>query len=505
LPKQGQQNSSLFTDITTAASALYRHVDAPYNDFTAQRLLPQKYSQLGPFIATGDINGDGLQDFFIGGGFNSSGRIFLQKKDATFSSYNLSDSIKMQEDEDCVLFDADGDGDLDLLVTCGDTRYEDGSDYYRPRLYTNDGKGHFTLQPTAIPSGVRTIAGCVSIGDYDGDGDMDLFIGGRVAGTYPLAPRSYLLRNDKGHFTDVTAAVCPALERPGMITSAVWADLDGDHQTDLIIAGEWMPIRIFHNDQGRLKEITDSTGLTQMNGMWRSLAVTDIDGDGDLDIIAGNLGLNCEYRADANEPMLLLAKDLDGNGSIDPLFFYYIKDNDGIRRPFPAINRGQFARQVPAVKKRFLYNHDYALAGLEDIFKVWSKDGMLQLSCNETRTCYLENRGHGKFVKHPLPPEAQFAPVNTILCEDLDHDGYKDLLLAGNEYQTEVMTGRYDASYGCFLKGSKSGSFTPIPPVSSGLILTGDVKNMKSIRSTSGQTLVLAAVNNDSLRVYKVR
>jgi hypothetical protein len=290
-----------------------------------------------------------------------------------------------------------------------------------------------------------------------------------------------------------------------MVTSAVWADLDGDHRTDLVIAGEWMPVRFFHNEQGHLKEVTGSTGLTRMNGMWRSLAVADIDGDGDLDIVAGNLGLNCQYQADSSEPMQLLAKDLDGNGSIDPLFFYYIKDNDGKRRLFPAISRRQFVRQVPSIKRRFLYNQDYARAGLDDIFRGWSKEGILQLTCNETRTCYFENQGHGKFVKHVLPVEAQFAPVNTILCEDFDHDGYKDILLAGNEYQAEVMTGRYDASYGCFLKGDKKGHFTSLPPVSTGLILTGDVKNIKSLRSVTGHTLVLAAVNNDSLRVYKVR
>ncbi|MES1159118.1 MAG: VCBS repeat-containing protein, partial [Bacteroidota bacterium] len=499
------RSAALFEEVTVATGALYRHVDAPFNDFTAQRLLPQKYSQLGPFITTGDINGDGLEDFFVGGGFNSSGRIFLQRKDATFLSYNLSDSVKMQEDEDCVLFDADGDGALDLLITCGDTRYEEGSEYYHPRLYLNDGKGHFSLQPTAIPSGVRTIAGCVSAGDYDGDGDLDLFIGGRVASVFPLAPRSFLLRNDHGYFTDVTATECPALQRPGMVAAAVWSDLDGDHRTDLVIAGEWMSVRFFHNEQGHLREVTEADGLPQMNGMWRSLAVADMDGDGDLDIVAGNLGLNNEYRVDAREPMQLLAKDLDGNGSIDPLLFYYIKDKDGVRRPFPAINRGLFAKQVPAVKKKFLYNRDYALAGLDDIFRIWPKDGALQLSCDETRSCYLENQGHGKFVKHILPVEAQFAPVNTILCKDFDHDGRMDILLAGNEYQTEVMTGRYDASYGCFLRQEKDGQFMAVPPAGSGLVLRGDVKNMKTLRSAAGQLLVLAAVNNDSLRVYHVK
>jgi hypothetical protein len=297
----------LIRNITTESNALYKHIDAPFNDYTLQRLLPQKFSQQGPFLATGDINGDGLQDFFVGGGFNSSGEIFLQQHNGAFQSYKLTDSIKMQEDEDCVLFDADGDGDADLLITCGDTRFEAGSPWYIPRLYLNDGKGHFSLQPSAIPSDVRTIAGCVSVGDYDGDGDLDMFIGGRVSHTYPIPPRSYILQNNKGIFKDVTTSVCPALKNPGMVTAAMWTHLDGhtDHLPDLLIAGEWMPLRFFHNERGHLQETTASTGLTNNNGMWRSLAIADIDNDGDPDIVAGNLGLNCDYQVDSAMPMQL--------------------------------------------------------------------------------------------------------------------------------------------------------------------------------------------------------
>ncbi|HEX5025870.1 MAG TPA: VCBS repeat-containing protein [Agriterribacter sp.] len=494
----------LFSDIGSSSGIAYRHHDNRFNDYGIQRLLPQKYSQLGPFITTGDINNDGATDFFIGGAFNFPGKIFTQKAGQTFSSKNLTDSIKFEEDMDCILFDADDDGDVDLLVTNGDMQYGDNSTYYKPRFYLNDGKGNFSLRSNAIPDAVRTIAGCVTAGDYDGDGDADLFIGGRVSKQYPISPKSFLLQNNNGVFTDVTAKVCPGLQRMGMVTSAVWTDFDHDKQADLVVAGEWMPLRFFKNNRGKLVEVTESTGLTRMNGMWRSLIATDIDNDGDTDLVAGNFGLNCDYRVSEAEPMQLYAADLDGNGSIDPVFFYYIKGEDGKKHSFPGISRTSFSDQVPAIKKQFLLYKDYSRATYHEIFKGKPEENILQLHCNETRSCFFENTGNGKFVKHPLPVEAQFAPVNAIICDDLDNDGFKDLLLAGNEYQAEVITGRYDASYGCFLRGNSNKSFTPVPPVKSGLILNGDVKDMSLIHLSNGKKILLAAVNDDSLRVFRI-
>jgi len=494
----------LFSDITSSYGIAYRHQENEFKDFDFQRLLPQKYSQLGPFITTGDIDNDGRQDFFIGGAFNFSGKLFSQQRTGQFTSRNLVDSIKMEEDMDCILFDVDRDGDSDLLITGGDVQYEPGADYYIPRLYINDGKGNFSLQRNAIPASVKTIAGCVATGDYDGDGDLDLFIGGRVSRRYPVSPRSFVLQNNKGIFSDVTDEVNPLLKEPGMITAAVWTDIDGDKRADLVVAGEWMPIRFFKNNDQRLIEITDQAGLGPNNGMWRSLIATDIDNDGDIDLVAGNLGLNCDYKVSDAEPMEVFASDIDDNGSIDPVFFYYIKDNKGKKQLFPGISRALLASQVPSIKKRFLLNSDFAKAGYKDIFKGKSADNVLTFHCNETRSCYFENTGNGKFAKHALPMEAQFAPVNAIICADLDNDGYKDLLLAGNEYQAEVMTGRYDASYGCFLKGSSKKEFTPVSPLVSGLILRGDVKDLSVLETGNAKKLVLAAINNDSLRVFRI-
>ena len=495
----------VFEEAALATHIAYKHTEGNYNDFASQRLLPQKYSQLGPFITTADVNKDGLMDFFVGGAFNFSGRLFIQQANGAFSSRAVTDSIKMQEDLDCIFFDADGDGDADLLTGVGDIRFEEEAAYNQPLLYVNDGKGNFSLNRSAIPAPVRTIAGTVSVGDYDNDGLPDLFIGGRVSRRYPLPPKSFILHNNGGFFSDATATVCPALQRPGMITGAVWTDLDNDQQTDLVVAGEWMPVRFFKNDKGRLQEITAATGLQQMEGMWRSLAAADIDNDGDTDIIAGNMGLNCDYRVSTEEPMHLYAKDMDGNGSIDPIPFYYFKDNDGKRRSFPAINRRQFADQVPAIKKQFLYHKDYAQASFAAIFTGKAKDSLIQLVCDETASCWLENIGNGKFVKRYLPAEAQFAPVNAIVCEDIDSDGVTDLLLAGNEYQAEVMIGRYDASWGCYLKGQKNKQFKAVPPASSGFILNGDVKDLALVKMGDGRKVILAGVNNDVLKVLSIR
>ena len=450
-PSSVGADSKTFVDVTDSVRAFYKHNDVEFNDFAYQRLLPQKYSQLGPFIATGDVNGDGRTDFYIGNGFNSDPGVFIQTDKGTFNGHAFTIGSKFEEDEADALFDADNDGDLDLLVTFGDMRYSDSSMYYQPRLYLNDGKGNFKLSSNAIPSQVRTIASCVAVADYDGDGDLDVFIGGRVSKEYPLSPDSYLLQNDKGIFSDVTTKVCSALSKPGMVTSAQWADVDNDRHPDLVIAGEYMPMRFFSNNGKELREMTANTGLQNTEGLWRSLTAADVDGDGDVDFVAGNLGSNCVYHTRTEYPMKLYAEDLDHNGSIDPVMFYYIKDKDGERKMFPSINLDQLSGQVPSIRKKYLFNKDYASATAEDIFP---KDEKLKiLTCHETRTCWIENAGQGKFIMHALPIEAQFAPVNSIICEDLDGDGIRDILLAGNEYQTEVMVGRYDASYGLFFKG----------------------------------------------------
>jgi hypothetical protein len=496
---------SFFNDVTEKVKADFQHKETFFFDYGFQPLIQQKYSQEGPFISTGDMNGDGLEDFFIGGAFKQSGKVFLQQKDGTFNSKDLVTGTKNEEDMQSVLFDANGDGYPDLLIAGGSSEFDVNSSFYRPRLYLNDGKGNFKLDDTAFSPIIRTPSKCIAVADMDGDGDIDIFIGGRVAlGTYPVPPRSYILRNDHGKFIDVTSSVCPALEDIGLLNSAAWVDIDNDKKPDLIIAGDWMPIRIFKNNGKTFTEITDQSGLKSFPGLWRSLVVTDIDHDGDLDIVAGNIGLNNPYHINAQQPAELIAKDFDGNGIIDDIFCYYIKDNNGKYQLSSGISRDEWAKQVPSIKKRFEQNSSYAKATMDEIFTKEMMDSALVLKCSEARSGYFENNGKGVFTFHPFPIMAQEAPVNAIVCTDVNGDGNTDIILAGNEYQSNVIAGRYDASYGLLLTGNGKGQFTVVPPVLSGLIIDGDVKDLKII-NVGKQKILLSAVNDSKMKAFSIK
>jgi hypothetical protein len=310
----------LFTDITDSLQVHYKHQETFFNDFAFNPLLPQKYSQLGPFISTGDMNGDGLTDFFIGGAFKQPGEVYIQQKNGSFLRKALVDGPKYEEDMQSILVDVDGDHHPDLIVVGGTTEFEKGSPFLTPRLYLNDGKGNFTLSRSAFPPSVNTIAQSISA-TGGGHEPLRLFIGGRVSLDYPYSPKSFLLEYRNGVFVDITREVCPALSEAGMVTASVWADLDGDGQNELIIAGDWMPIRVFKAYQGTMKEVTHSLGLENDYGMWKSLAVADVDGDGDPDIIAGNLGTNNPYHVSAETPLRLLCERFSRKRAYRPPYF----------------------------------------------------------------------------------------------------------------------------------------------------------------------------------------
>ncbi|MBI5915539.1 MAG: VCBS repeat-containing protein [Bacteroidetes bacterium] len=477
----------------------FRHVEDEFIDFNRERLIPHKFSNLGPSIATADVNGDGLTDFFVGGARNQAGALFLQQKNSTFQRAPGAafEADRAFEDMGCTFFDADGDKAPDLYVASGGSTYDAGSANYQDRLYLNDGRGNFTKAPVGVLPNITASGSCVTAFDYDKDGDQDVFVGGLVTpGFYPKATQTCLLQNNGGRFTDVCAEVAPVLSQIGMVNDLLWADLDGDKNEELIVAGEWLPVTVFKNQGGKLTDATARFGLENTNGWWNCVQAADLDGDGDLDLVAGNLGLNSRLKASETEPLRLFSNDFDKNGSLDPVLAYY---NHGKLYPLPL--RDMMVKQMPVLKKKFLYHRAYGEATLADVFPKKDLDAAQQFEAKTFATTYFENR-NGKFVAHSLPVEAQFAPCNQIIAGDYNADGHPDLLLVGNSYSSDVETGRYDASNGVLLIGDGKGNFTAVPNRYSGFWATKEAMDMATVKLANGKTLYLIANNNDVMEGF---
>ncbi len=491
----------LLADVTDEVGLDFIHVENSFVDFHREPLIPKLLSTEGPLMAVGDVNGDGLTDAFIGGAKEQAGRILLQRADATFAASDQAgfDEDRLSEDLGAELFDADGDGDLDLYVVSGGSEFSDMAPALQDRLYLNDGRGGYRKAEGSLPS--MNISGSrVAPHDFDADGDLDLFVGGRVVPwRYGIDPASALLRNDgRGRFADVTAEVAPDLEHAGMVTDALWEDVDRDGRADLVVVGEWMPITIFRaTADGRL-ERADAPGLEKSHGWWNRIVAGDFTGDGRTDFVVGNLGLNTRFRASASEPLTMHVKDFDRNGTVEQVLAQY---NDGVS--YPLALRDDLIAALPFLRPRYPDFESYALQTVEEILAPDQRADAVVKRAHTLASALVRNEGDGSFSLVPLPPEAQIAPVYGILPVDLDEDGRLDLLLAGNFDGVKPEIGRMSAGYGTVLRGDGTGGFRAVPPAESGFLVPGQARDIRLIPTRRG---VLYAVtrNGDRPLVFRL-
>ncbi|MBX3256305.1 MAG: VCBS repeat-containing protein [Chitinophagaceae bacterium] len=484
----------LYQEVSTAKiTGASAHRENSFIDFDKERLIPRMISTEGPKCAVADVNGDGLDDFFVGGARNDSGKLFIQQRDGSFTrSMQKVFAIANDYDQTGVVFlDADNDGDNDLLVVYGGNEDKDANAGMQPTLYLNDGKGNFSMAPDRFKD-ISLTASCAVVADVNADGYADVFIGGRVVpGKYGVNPRSYLLiNNGAGTFTDQTSSLAPDLQHIGMVTDAAWVDTDGDNIKELIVVGDWMPVTIFKSTGGTFvkKELPVS------NGWWNCIRVADLNNDGAPDLVLGNLGLNSKIRGDVSHPVELYVKDFDGNGQSESILCYY--KSDSVSYPLPL--RGDLIMQVPELKNKFIRYADYAGKTIHSIFTGKELRDALMQKANQLQTCIALNDGKGNFTLTALPVHAQFSPVYSALVGDLDGDGQKDILLGGNFYGVKPEIGRYDASYSCFLKGDGKGNFNFLPNNVTGMIVKGEVRDI--IQLPRG---ILFVKNNDRLQLFE--
>ena len=484
-----------FRDVTDARRVDARHVENAFVDFDREPLMPRMLSTEGPALAVADVDGDGRDDVFLGGGTFQAGTLLVQQADGSFrrSPQPAFATDSIAEDIDATFFDANGDGRPDLYVVSGGNQFEIPAAPMRGRLYLNDGRGQLVRAPDAIPTFYDN-GGTVSAGDFDGDGHVDLFVGGRsVPGHYGVSPKSRLLRNDgTGRFTDVTAQLAPTLAEAGMVTSSAWVDYDRDGHLDLVVVGEWMPVRVFHQEKGRFVERTTDVGLAKSDGWWNTVTVADVDADGHPDLVLGNLGLNSTISVSPARPARLFVGRLGGDSTV-----IAIPTTSSAKGNHLLAGRDELLRAIPALRDRFPTYASFGAAKFEQIFPANALRAGAMLEANTFATSVA--RGDGKrFVLEPLPVEAQLAPVNAIVADDFDRDGHLDLLLGGNFFGAPPSQGRYDASHGVLLRGDGHGRFVPMDAPHSGLEIDGQVRRMREVRTSNGP-LIAVARNDDRL------
>ncbi|MCE7057449.1 VCBS repeat-containing protein [Algoriphagus sp. AGSA1] len=496
--------NALFEEVSKAKGLDYTHEEEDKIDFNIQRIIPHKLSQYGPSLAVGDVNGDGLEDLVVGSASGFAPTLYLQDANGLFTAKGLiPEDGNFFEEMGILLVDIDNDSDLDLYLVGGSNEFLGDAKEYSDRLFLNDGKGNFSMDTSF--SSVKASGSTVRGADFDGDGYIDLFVGGRTPiAQYPFPENSFLLKNINGQLQDVTDELAPGLRKVGMVTDAIWADVDNDGLVDLVVVGELMEITIFKNTGGQFSKLED-TGLENYLGWWNSITVGDFDQDGDTDFIVGNLGENNPHHPSAERPVKIYAKDFDKNGSVDPVTFAYYRDREGNYNSYPSHFWGDLYGQSPMFRRKFERYKLYALSTEQTLFTEQEKEDALILTGNYDKTAYIENLGDGKFKVSRLPTMAQIAPVNGLITEDVNGDGFLDVVLIGNDYGNEIFIGRLDAHVGLVLLGDGEGGFTPMSPQESGFVVPRDGKALVKLASAQGNQLLVASQNRGKLLAFQTK
>lgn len=500
----------LLDDISSQVLLTDTPKEYDFIDFNYQSLLPFKMSQLGPGASVGDVNGDGLEDIFVGGAKFYSGIFYFQQANGTFKSHFLEgvaeDKLKLGEDLGSLLIDMDRDGDLDLYIARGGTEGKVGAASFQDVIYTNDGKGNFTISPNALPAFTESNAAVRAL-DFDRDGDLDLYVSGRnVAFQYPMGTVSRLFRNDSKpgliKYTDMTKSWAPELLQESLACDAVCTDFNQDGWTDIVVAGEFAPIQFFANQKGRLKKLTE-TGVEHLSGLWGSISTADFDQDGDMDFVAGNMGKNTLLRATSKQPVDVWHGDVDANGVYDVFPFVYFQTQAGTAISAPLFGKDDTHKQLNSTRARFVYYKEFGAVSQDKFFLDSEKAKATKISMTENASVYIENLGDGKFKSHELPRLAQVSALNGMQILDINQDGNLDILYVGNNYGNEVAMGRYDASNGGVLLGNGRGGFSF--QMGSGLFVPGDAKSFVRIRLGKYQLAFVALQNRGKMYAFKPR